>query len=203
MMPVCVIVRHGNTFGPGDPPRRIGARTDLPLVDSGREQALKLGSYFRDNACRFDRVLIAPLERTHETARLILSAMDERLPLVACDWLAEIDHGPDEGQLQTTVVSRIGEAALTDWDKHGVSPPGWLVDADRRIAAWQTFYASDPAGTTLIVSSNGAARFALFADDRLARQARSLPSLKLATGAFGMIALEPQGPRLTAWNQRP
>ena len=30
-----VIVRHGNTFEAGEPPRRIGARTDLPLTATG------------------------------------------------------------------------------------------------------------------------------------------------------------------------
>jgi broad specificity phosphatase PhoE len=203
MTPICVIVRHGNTFAPGDPARRIGARTDLPLVDSGREQALRLGAHFRQNDCRFDRALAAPLDRTRESARLILSAMHAPLPIKSCDWLTEIDHGPDEGQLETAVVSRIGEAALSSWDAHGAAPPGWQVDPEARMAAWQAFYASNPAGKTLIVTSNGAARFALLADGGLTQQASGLPSLKLATGAFGTIALEPQGPRLIQWNQQP
>ncbi len=37
------IVRHGNTFEPDEPPRRIGRRTDLPLVESGRAKEDKLG----------------------------------------------------------------------------------------------------------------------------------------------------------------
>ncbi|MGA3882329.1 histidine phosphatase family protein, partial [Bacillus pumilus] len=41
-----VIVRHGNTFAAGEPPRRIGARTDLPLTAQGQAQAEALGAHF-------------------------------------------------------------------------------------------------------------------------------------------------------------
>ncbi len=38
-----ILARHGNTFDPGDPSVWAGARTDLPLVAKGREQAAKIG----------------------------------------------------------------------------------------------------------------------------------------------------------------
>jgi broad specificity phosphatase PhoE len=41
-----VIVRHGNTFEAGETPRRIGARTDLPLTADGQAQADALGRWF-------------------------------------------------------------------------------------------------------------------------------------------------------------
>ena len=34
-----LLVRHGNTFGPGDAVTWVGAREDLPLVESGEAQA--------------------------------------------------------------------------------------------------------------------------------------------------------------------
>ena len=40
---IATIVRHGNTFDGNEPVRRIGARTDLPLVASGFDQARALG----------------------------------------------------------------------------------------------------------------------------------------------------------------
>ena len=93
MTALCVIARHGNTFAPGEPARRIGAGTDLPLVESGRAQAVRLGEHFRAQGWRFDRVFASPLQRTRESAALILSAMDHRSPIETRDWLAEIDHG--------------------------------------------------------------------------------------------------------------
>lgn len=203
MTSLCVIVRHGNTFAPGEPARRIGAGTDLPLVESGRLQASRLGEHFREQGWRVDRVLASPLRRTRESAALILAAMGNGVAIETRDWLAEIDHGPDENRTEAEVVARIGETALAAWDAHGIAPPGWHVDGAGRGAAWRAFFASAPEGMTLLVTSNGAARFGLLADAGLARQAAALPSLKLATGAYGLIALEAGAPRLAAWNRRP
>jgi len=203
MTSLCVIVRHGNTFAPGEAARRIGAGTDLPLVKSGRIQASRLGEHFRQQGWRFDRVLASPLRRTRESAALILSAMADHSVVETRDWLAEIDHGPDENRTEPEVVARIGEAALAAWDARGVSPPDWKIDRPAREAAWRAFLASAPEGITLLVTSNGAARFGLLADAGLARQAAALPSLKLATGAYGSIVLDGGSPRLVAWNQRP
>ena len=34
-----MIVRHGNTFRAGETPTRVGARTDLPLVEEERARS--------------------------------------------------------------------------------------------------------------------------------------------------------------------
>lgn len=203
MSPFCVIVRHGNTFDAGEPPRRIGAATDLPLTETGRAQALRLGDHFAARGWRFARVLTSPLVRTRETAELILSRQEQPATAQMCPWLAEIDHGPDENRTEAEVVARIGEAALADWDAHGIAPPGWTIDAEARQLAWRDFFARRADGPALLVTSNGAGRLGLLAEPGLAAQAAALPSLKLATGAYGVIALAPVGPRLAAWNQRP
>lgn len=41
-----MIVRHGNTFRAGETPTRVGARTDLPLVEE--ERARSAGRYLRE-----------------------------------------------------------------------------------------------------------------------------------------------------------
>ena len=194
------IVRHGNTFAPGEPPRRVGLRTDIPLVESGREQALALGRAFADR--RIDLVLTSPLLRTRETAELIAGSLARRPPVEAADWLAEVDHGPDENQPEAAVLARIGEDALTAWEKEAIVPPGWEIDVPARLAAWQRLY-KEQTGDILLVTSNGAARFALLADPDLRRQAEALPSLKLRTGAWGRVVAA-EGPlRLDAWDRRP
>ena len=44
------IIRHGNTFESSADARRIGARTDIPLVESGHAQAARLGVWFAAQA---------------------------------------------------------------------------------------------------------------------------------------------------------
>ncbi len=199
---IVTIVRHGNTFDEGTPPRRIGARTDLPLVASGRAQAIALGVAFARSGRRFDRALTAPLSRTRETLALILAAQPRSLTAGTADWLTEIDHGPDEGQIESAVIARIGEAALTAWDKGAEVPVGWTVDAARRRDGWGSLWAGG-SGRVLIVTSNGAARFALLSDAGLEAQAMAFSTLKLRTGAYGTIVREECGLRVLDWDCRP
>ncbi|WP_374408354.1 histidine phosphatase family protein [Pelagerythrobacter sp.] len=191
-----VVVRHSNTFEAGEPPRRIGARTDLPLTAKGTEQARALGRHFADEGWRFTRVLASPLRRTRETAAGILAAQPDPAPAPQdAEFLREIDHGPDENAREDAVLARIGQAALAAWDDRAEPPPGWIVDAEARLAAWRVLFAGMDAetGPVLLVTSNGAARFALMADPALQRAAAALPSLKLATGSYGVIARDRAG----------
>ncbi|NWK97074.1 histidine phosphatase family protein [Sphingobium lactosutens] len=189
------VIRHGNTFASGEEPRRIGARTDIPLVESGRVQAAALGDWFSGQGVIVSRLLSSPLLRAHETAGAIAAATGHELDGTR-DWLGEIDHGPDEGLSETDVLARIGPAALALWEEQGVAPDGWIVDADMRLAAWRAFFAERGEGVDLLVTSNGAARFALLA--------LGLPPRKLRTGAFGELAVATDGSvSLVRWDARP
>lgn len=208
MIRTFVIVRHGNTFADHEAARRIGARTDLPLVASGHEQARRLGGYFVEQGWRFDTILCSPLLRTRETAEAIRGAFDDAPTVIPAPLLAEIDHGPDEDRIESEVIARIGSDALAAWETHGVAPPGWVVDAPARLAGWRALFAAPtPTGqaysTTLLVTSNGAARFALLADAALITQANARDSLKLRTGAFGIIRRSDAGLQLVDWDRRP
>ena len=199
---IVTIVRHGNTFDAGQHARRIGARTDLPLVASGFDQADALGGKFAEQGLTFDRALAAPLRRTRSTIDRILARQSQAPVVESVDWLTEIDHGPDEGQIDSRVVARIGHDALAAWDGDARAPDGWIVDADRRIQGWRGLWKTD-RGRVLIVTSNGAARFALLSDEGLRSQASGLPSLKLRTGAYGSIVRAQGELRLLTWDQRP
>lgn len=190
------VIRHGNTFGPGEPPRRVGARTDLSLVESGRAQAERLGDWFVAQKIMPTRLLSSSLQRARQTATAIGRATGIDM-VETCDWLGEIDHGPDEGCLEEEMVARIGARALADWEERGIAPDGWIVDAPARIAAWRAFIAEPAGGVDLLVTSNGAARFALFA--------LGLPPAKLRTGAFGVLVVPHAGApaRLVRWDERP
>lgn len=191
------IIRHGNTFESSAAACRIGAGTDIPLVESGRAQADRLGQWFAAQPFAVRRLFSSPLRRASETAARIGAAIghppDGTLP-----WLNEIDHGPDEGRPEADVVARIGAQAIADWDERGIAPAGWHVDAPGRIAGWRDWLAGPGEGVDLLVTSNGAARFALLA------MGLSSASLKLRTGAFGEIAIDGQGHATVArWDERP
>lgn len=196
-----VIVRHGNTFQAGEPPRRIGARTDLPLTAVGLAQAQALGEMFRAQGLNFARALVSPLLRTRQTADAILSAQPSPPQIEPAEFLREIDHGPDEDRTEDEVLARIGKAALDAWDSTGTPPPDWTVDADARVSAWHALLETlEPASApTLLVTSNGAARFALKAMPHA-----TPPSLKLRTGSYGVIRRAADGTlAVPLWDRRP
>ncbi|MCK0530732.1 histidine phosphatase family protein [Sphingobium agri] len=191
------IIRHGNTFESSAAACRIGARTDVPLVESGRAQADRLGQWFAAQGLASSRIQSGPLSRARETASRIAAALGQ--PVTGTlPWLDEIDHGPDEGRAEAEVLARIGAQALGAWDEQALPPPGWIVNAPSRIAAWQSYFAQGGEGTDLLVTSNGAARFALIA------LGLSPASLKLRTGAFGELTIAADGKvMLRHWDQRP
>lgn len=191
------IIRHGNTFSSSAEARRIGAGTDISLVESGRAQADRLGAWFAEQNMPVRCLHSGPLLRARETAERIGKAIG-RLPGGALPWLNEIGHGPDEGRPEAEVLARIGPQALADWDQRGIAPKDWHVDAESRIAAWRDWFAADVEGVELLVTSNGAARFALLA------LGLPLGSLKLRTGAFGEVRRDACGDvRLICWDERP
>lgn len=202
-----IIVRHGNTFEAGETPRRIGARTDLPLTAKGMAQAAALGAHFAALGVHFRRAFVSPLARTRQTAAAILSGQNgaPALPQKA-EFLREIDHGPDEDATEDAIRARIGPDALAAWDRDAIAPPDWQVEAETRTAAWRVLFARSrhEDGPTLLVTSNGAARFALLADPALTEAARALPSMKLPTGGYGVIAVGASGTlELREWGTRP
>jgi len=193
-----VIVRHGNTFEAGERPRRIGARTDLPLTATGLKQAEALGVNFMAREFGFGRILVSPLARTQQTAWAIVAQLANTPKPETADWLREIDHGPDEDRTEPEVLTRVGAAALAAWDARAVPPPGWTVDAEARIAGWRALFAQE-CRPTLLVTSNGAARFAL-----VAAGGEVGGDMKLATGAYGVIRKACDGTlSVSEWGTRP
>ncbi|WP_026296743.1 histidine phosphatase family protein [Hirschia maritima] len=198
------IVRHGNTFDKGDTVTRVGARTDLPLSVSGNEQAVALAAHFAKRVSGFDKVYCSPLKRTQETAASILASQSfDDYEVEALEFLREIDYGPDENKPEDDVVARIGEDALRAWEEKAVPPKGWIVDPTELIQAWKDLFdriSKLPASKNpiLIVTSNGVARFAL-----QAIEASEGHTLKLKTGAYGVVRISKTGPSIVEWNTRP
>ncbi len=204
------IIRHGNTFDPGDTLLRVGAGSDLPLSNSGKKQAQQLGAYFKNRALP-DQVFCSQLQRTQETANIAMAYADHICTPRPEAWLNEIDYGPDEGQPETKVIERLGKAQLEDWEKNSMVPPGWQVDPSEIRQHWRQFLdtlkqqnsnETSINQTVWVVTSNGIARFVLDVLDRetqdLAQQ-RAV-SRKLKTGHFGHLILsENKINNYTAW----
>ena len=178
-MKTLIIARHGNTFRPGETPTRVGAHTDLPLVEE--ERARGIGRYLKSKGLIPNRILAAPLQRTRRTAELAAEELGAPCPVQPDSRFTEVDYGPDENKTEPEVMARLGREAAGEqadtlsaqelealgariidrWNAQATVPHGWQVDVPGIIRSWQELAAEVAEGEVLLcVSSNGVIRFA-------------------------------------------
>ncbi len=203
-MTYLLIARHGNTFDKGESTRRIGKRTNLPLSNSGKTQAQALGQYLQQHHPTLTAVYTSTLQRTQQTAHIALASLPAPPDVKILEQFDEIDYGIDEGKLETEVLKRLGQEALSRWNENAEPPDGWKVNPQQLIQQWQDFADQSrhnfPEGTVLVVTSNGVARFAphILPDYKTFQSAHPL---KLATGAIACFHYQQRKWHCKTWNQ--
>lgn len=159
-----LIIRHGNTFNADETPRRVGVRTDIPLVQSGVTQARALGSYIKREHLIPDAIYASELQRAQQTAQIMAHDAEVKIDIQTDKTFNEIDHGPDENKTESEIINRIGKKSLEDWDDYNVVPDGWDVNPRQSQQSWIDF-ADDcihnrNGQLTCVISSGGVIRFA-------------------------------------------
>lgn len=192
---VLLVIRHGNTFEKDEVPRRIGARTDLPLTRDGAMQLARLRVHLEKEGLAPQRLYSSPLQRTLQSAKLLAPTYE------ILEFLREIYHGMDENKTDEEVIRRIGRLALENWENNNVLAPGWTADILGIRQGWMGLkkLCRDAGGVWAAVTSGGIARFALD-DVEGAPEAR-----KLATGAYGKFEYDRERNVWVCkgWNIRP
>lgn len=201
-----VIARHGNTFEATETPRRIGAKTDLPLVESGHAQAKKLGAYLKANNLLPDVVYTSRLMRTIETAEGAIKEAGIVRAIHQADLFDEIDHGPDENKPEPEVVARIGAEAYNLWEHESVMPKQWSPQPDVINRRWADFAKhcekNYDGKTVLVVTSNGMARFAANLANNANDMAKGI-NRKMSTGALSILEGSGGLWMISHWNIKP
>jgi len=121
-----LLVRHGETEW-----SRSGqhtSRTDIPLIEEGRERALELGRRLAER--RFSLILSSPLRRAYDTAKLAGLADDAEVT----DDLVEFGYGEYEGRTTPEIrEERPGWNLWTDGSPGGEDLADASARADRVI----------------------------------------------------------------------
>lgn len=185
-MPEVFLVRHGETEW-----SRTGkhtGRTDIPLTERGREQAVAVGAALRGR--RFALVLTSPLERAAETCRLAgYGEVAERR-----EELMEWDYGAYEGR--KTVDIREERPGWTLW-RDGVTGGETAADvgarADRVIAELRAL-----TGDAAVFAHGHLLRVLAARWIGLAPWAGQLLTLDPAT--ISVLGYERETPVLRSWN---
>jgi probable phosphoglycerate mutase len=151
-----ILIRHGETDWNRD--RRIQGATDIPLNDTGREQARATAALLRDrlDASLPATIVSSDLARARETAEIIAGELGLAAPR-AYRGLRERAYGEAEGIGLDEFRERWGDSYTAEvpgaepWAElrtRGIAALGRAVRDHRRATA--------PAASSLIVVSHGA-----------------------------------------------
>lgn len=200
-----LIIRHGNTFSADEEPRRVGVRTDIPLVQSGIDQARALGVYLKREDMIPDTVYASALQRAQQTAQIMMHEVGQDKDIITDENFNEIDHGPDENKTEDEIVNRLGKGVLEEWNAFGVVPDGWNVDPRAIQQSWLNF-AEDCIHNrsdqlTCVVSSGGIIRFAPIILPEAALPGDQSPKVK--TASMSLMEYDGSAWQCRFWNKRP
>jgi probable phosphoglycerate mutase len=179
-----VLLRHGATQWSLS--GQHTGRTDIPLIDLGREQAKAAGELLR--GLTFAQVLSSPLQRAAVTCAL--AGFDGELDPDLMEW----DYGAYEGLTSAEIrASRPGWSLWTD----GVVDGEGAADVGRRVDRVIERARRLP-GDTLCVAHGHVLRV-------LTARWLELPPVAgrlfaLATGAVSILGWEQASPVVTRWN---
>ena len=180
------LVRHAETEW--SVAKRHTGRTDIPLLDEGREHARELGVRLAE--LQFETVLCSPLQRARQTCEL--AGFGDRLQLE--DGLLEWDYGDYDGL--TTTQIREGR-------------PGWYLWRDGCPGGESPEQVAARVDPVVERARSAEGRVALFAHGHVLRAvgARWIEQpvatggrLGLYTGAICVLGFEREVPIIRRWN---
>ena len=151
-MTLIYLVRHGETDWNRE--RRIQGSTDIPLNDTGRDQAATTGDLLASR--RWDGVYASPLARAYETGAIIARRLGLPEPGVVPD-LAERRYGQAEGLTGDEIDARFpGETPVPGRESREEV-------AARTLPALVTLAEQHPGESIVVVSHGGVIRTILMA----------------------------------------
>ncbi|MBX7144204.1 MAG: histidine phosphatase family protein [Oligoflexia bacterium] len=204
-----VLVRHGDTFAPGDKVVWVGRAQDLALVESGRLQASQVGQMLRDCGYRPSAIYAAPLKRTREFAKILGETAAPRLQITTDERLYELDYGAWGGLSSDEVRAHFGNALVDAWEKEGKWPEAckWGESEQAVLKRLTSFLVEleghSYADPVVLVTSNGILRFFLkiCAEAEYSRRLRE-GKLKVRTGAICILDIG-RSTTVLDWDRRP
>ena len=206
-----VLVRHGNTFGPGDPVVWTGASNDLPLVEKGLEQAHAVGEALARTGWNFQRLYTSGLTRCRTAANIIDEKLfiTEREPLCIDDRLAELDLGSWTGLTNEEVAVAGGGEAQTAWNERSEWAAHVFGGTESQIREEVRSFVKDVQSeveddaTVVVVSSNGRLRYFLGLIPGAFEAAVEAQTFKVKTGNMCLLEFVDGAWQCRVWNSLP
>ncbi len=192
-----IVIRHGETAWNVD--TRIQGHLDIPLNDTGRQQARKLGRALAGGP-PLDAIYTSDLSRAHETARAVGDATG--VPVVTDTGLRERRFGTFEGRTFAEIELELPEQSIR-WRKRDpvFAPEGGesLIELRERVVSTAAGLAARHAGGHIALVAHGGVL------DILYRTATGQDLLAPRTWILGNAAINrllwtPEGFTLVGWS---
>jgi 2,3-bisphosphoglycerate-dependent phosphoglycerate mutase len=136
-----VLVRHGESTWNLE--NRFTGWTDVPLTDTGVEQARQAGRLLRESGFEFDITYTSVLKRAIWTLWHCLDQMDRTWLPVVNDWrLNERHYGALQGLNKAETAKQFGDDQVLVWRRSYDTPPPALDASDGRCERGDLRYAA-------------------------------------------------------------
>lgn len=177
------LIRHGETDW--NLQHRIQGLTDIPLNETGRQQAHAAGRLLAGRG--FDGVYCSPLSRARETATIIADELGLPAPGIV-DALVERDYGDAEGLTFAEVDRNYPDRAIVPGQETREAV------AERVLPALHGLAAAHPDESLLVISHGGAIRSVLTSVQPEVVHGRigngSVHSFRFDDGVLNLIAFD-------------
>lgn len=129
-----VLVRHGESTWNLD--NRFTGWTDVPLTETGIQEAKEAGKNLKEEEYKFDIVFTSVLRRAIKTMWIVQEEMGlEYLPVVLNWRLNERHYGALQGLNKAETAEKHGEEQVNIWRRsYDIAPPALSPDDDRNPA---------------------------------------------------------------------
>ena len=136
-----VLIRHGESTWNLE--NRFTGWTDVPLTDTGVQQARQAGRLLKEGGWEFDVAYTSVLKRAIHTLNYCLDEMDRTWLPVVKDWrLNERHYGALQGLNKADMAKQYGDEQVLIWRRSYDTPPPALAPNDPRSERSDLRYAS-------------------------------------------------------------
>ena len=126
-----VLIRHGESTWNLE--NRFTGWTDVPLTDTGVQQARQAGLLLKEAGCEFDVAYTSVLKRAVWTLWHALDALERTWLPVQHDWrLNERHYGALQGLNKADMAKKFGDEQVLAWRRSYDTPPPALEPGDPR-----------------------------------------------------------------------
>lgn len=143
MVHTLILIRHGESTWNKE--NRFTGWTDVPLSETGVQEALAAGEVIKEKGYKFDVAFTSVLKRAIHTCWSVLKETDQSYVPVINSWrLNERHYGALQGLNKTETAAKHGEEQVKIWRRAYAIPPPTLEKSDPRWPGNEPQYARVP-----------------------------------------------------------